>query len=399
LPTFEYIAKDAAGTEQTGLIQAESEPAVMRVLGEKRLYPVRIAPHRAAGGRGRLGLGRAVTMRQLSAVYGQMSDLLRSGVPILRSLDILCRACTSGKLKEIMTDVKGGVSAGETLADALAKHPAVFTKLHVAMVRAGEHAGFLEDVLTNLATFLERQDELRSKVRGAMIYPVILAVVGVTAVTGILLFLVPKFRNFFTGDLPLPSRILFGLSDALTQYAPLALGMVFLVVLSLLAYLRSQRGRMLWAVWKLRIPLVGQAIRMVAITRFCRVFGTLLANGVPIIQALDISKDATGNDIIAGAIDQARENVRGGEPLAEPLRRSGFFPPEIIEIIAVGEESNQLEKVLVQVADTVERRTNRQVDLVVRMIEPLMLLFMAGGIGFIAFGLLQPIFTMAQRLK
>lgn len=400
MPTFEYIARDASGQQQTGLIQAESEPAVVRVLGEKQLYPVRIGLHQVATGRGRFGLAGGIKLRQVAAMYSQMSDLLRAGVPILRSLDILARASASPRLREVIDDVKNGVAAGETLADAMGKHPAVFTTLHVAMVRAGEHAGFLEDVLANLSGFLERQDELRSKVRGAMVYPIVLAFVGTTAVTGILLILVPKFKDFLnTGDLPLPTKILFALSDVMRNNALLFLGTILLAVLAVAGFIRSPRGRVLWSIWKLRIPLAGTAVRMVAVTRFCRVLGTMLANGVPIIQALEISKDAAGNEMIAQAIEQAKENVRGGDPLAEPLQRSGFFPPEIVEMIAVGEESNQLEKVLVTVADAVERRTNRQVDAAVRLLEPLMLMFMAGGIGFIAYGLLYPIMTMAQRMK
>jgi len=199
--------------------------------------------------------------------------------------------------------------------------------------------------------------------------------------------------------LPLPSRILFAASDALRGQAMPVVAIAGLIVAAVWSALRSRQGRELWAIWQLKIPLAGTAVRMVAITRFCRVLGTMLANGITILQALEIARDATGNALLAGAVDKAVEDVRAGESLAEQLRNSGLFPDEITEMIAVGEESNQLEKVLLQIADTVERRTNRQVDAAVRLIEPLLLMMMAGVIGFIAVGLLYPIFTMAQTMR
>ncbi len=397
MPTFEYTARDADGEQRSGVIQADTEAAVVRTLDQRALFPVRITMQTPAGRRGR---GRRVRLRHVSALYGQLSDLLAAGVPMLRALDILSRTLVNPALGRMVEAVREDVSAGATLADAMAKHPAVFTPLHTAMVRAGETAGFLEDVLTNLSGFLDRQDELRSKVRGAMIYPVLLASIAVIAVTGLLVLIVPKFQEFLAGaDLPLPTRVLFGVSSALRGQSLTLTALLVLAGVGIWSFLRSSGGRQLWAAWKLRIPLAGQAARMVAITRFCRVLGTMLANGVGILQALEIAKDATGNPLLAQAVAQAAENVRAGEPLADRLRASGLFGDEITEMIAVGEESNQLEKVLLQIADTVERRTNRQVDAAVRLIEPLLLMMMAGVIGFIAAGLLYPIFTMARTLR
>jgi len=398
MPTFQYTAKDVTGRELTGAMHADSEAAVVRTLDQRELFPVRIALQ--ADARPRRGRGGRIKGRHLAACYGQLSDLLAAGVPMLRALDILSQTAVNAALGRAMADVRDGVSGGDALADAMAKRPQVFSSLHVAMVRAGEHAGFLEEVLTNLSAFLERQDDLRSKVHGAMIYPVLLASFAAIVVTIILLFLVPMFQEFL-GDvpLPLPSQVLFAVSGTLRQhYVPLAAALLLLALLAS-SFLRSEGGRKLWTGAKLRLPLAGRAIRMVAITRFCRVLGTMLANGVQILQALTIAKDATGNELMSRAVEEAGENVRAGEPLAEPLRRSGFFPPEIIEMIAVAEESNQLDRVLVQLADTVERRTNRQVDAAVRLIEPLMLMIMASVIGFIAVGLLYPIFTMARTMR
>jgi len=394
--TYRYIARSAGGEEITGVMQADNEAAVARSLDDRQLYPVAVTEKRQAAA-GRPGKVRA---RHLSVMYGQLADLLRAGVPMLRALETLVRATTNARLASIARDVQEGVSGGKTLADSMAEHPKVFTFLHVAMVRAGERAGFLEEVLANLSAFLERQDELRSKVRGAMIYPLVLTTIGTLGMIGMLVILVPRFKPFFVNaDLPAPTLVLFAVSDLLVDHKMLLIALAALVVLSVRMLLKSRWGARWWQDVRLRLPVVGKAIRMVSITRFCRILGTMIANGVPILQSLAISKDATGSDVLAGHIETAAENVRAGQTLSEPLKAGGLFPTEIIEMIAVGEESNQLEKVLLQIADTVERRVNRQVDAAVRLIEPLILVVIAAAIGFMAVGLMYPIFTMSQTLK
>jgi len=398
MATYEYIARTAGGEKVTGEMQADSETAVVRTLDERQLYPVRVseqAEQHIVSGR-----GRRIRGRDVGVAYGQMADLLNAGVSMLRTLETLARAGANRNLCEVFLRVRDDVAAGKTLAEALGVHPSVFTPLHSAMVRAGEHGGFLEDVLSNLADYLERQDELRSRVRGAMIYPVVLTCIGALLITTVLVALVPQFKPFFANvPKPMPTVVLFALSDLLVEQAPLLLGLIVLAVLGIRALLRSEFGRDLWDRWRLRLPLFGRTMRMVSITRFCRILGTLLANGVPILQSLAVSKDATGCAVLAGSIATAAESVKAGEALAGPLARSGLFPEEIVEMIAVGEESNQLEKVLLQVAETVERRTARQVDQLMRLIEPLILVLLAVAIGFVAVGLLYPIFTMSRTIQ
>lgn len=396
--TFQYIARTNAGEEVAGVMQADSETAVVRTLGERDLFPVSVieqtASERVGGGRGR------IRIRDVGVMYGQLGDLLRAGVPMLRALETLSRSVTSRSLAAKVLELRDSVSGGKALADAMHEHQETFTGLHAAMVRAGERAGFLEDVLANLSDFMERQDEMRSKIRGAMIYPVVLTSIGAIAVTAMLTFVVPKFRPYFAGiPLPLPTRILFGASDILVNHFWLVLAMIALCAMGIRAGLRSEWGKRVWDRWRIKTPGIGRVISTVSITRFCRILGTMLANGVPILQALEISKDATGSVVLSDSVETAAENVRAGEALAEPLKTSGLFPAEIIEMIAIGEESNQLERVLVQIADSVERRTNRQVDAAVRLIEPLILVMIAGVIGFVAVGLMYPIFTMSQALK
>lgn len=396
--TFQYIARTPEGEEVAGVMQAENETSVVRTLGERKLFPVSVSK----GSVLKLARGRGgkIRIRDVGVMYGQLGDLLRAGVPMLRSLDTLTRSVTKGALAAQIAELRDEVAGGKTLADAMGAHPETFTTLHAAMVRAGERAGFLEDVLANLADFMDRQDELRSKIRGAMIYPVILTIIGALAMLGVLVFLVPRFRPFFENiALPLPTTILFAASDLLVAHVWLFLGVVVLAVIGARALLRSRHGQRIWDRWRVKVPGLGLVIRTISITRFCRILGTMLANGVPILQALEISKDATGSQLLSDNIESAAQNVRAGEALAGPLQQSGLFPAEIIEMIAVGEESNQLARVLVQIADNVERRTNRQVDAAVRLIEPLILVLIAAVIGFVAIGLMYPIFTMSETLK
>lgn len=396
MPTFTYTARKLNGEQVAGLMQADSEASVARTLDEQALFPVQIRLQKAGG----LTVGRKVKLREVGVVYSQLGDLLGAGVPMLRALTILAKVGLSGKMAHLVAQVREDVSAGESLADSMAKHPEAFSTLHAAVIRAGERAGFLEDALHDLAGYIERQDELRGKVRGALIYPAVLVAVGVVMITGLLVGIVPKFKGMFGNiDLPLPSVVLFALSDILRGHLFLVVAVLLLAGISFRAFVRSETGRVLWDRFRLKIPVLGGVFRMVGVTRFCRVLGTMLANGVPILQALAISKDAAGSVVMSEHIEQAAESVRAGDTLSEPLRRSGLFPEEIVEMIAVGEESNQLEKVLVRTAETVDRRTARQVDQAVRLIEPLILVFLAGIVGFIAMGLLYPIFIMSQTLQ
>jgi len=394
--TYQYVAKTSAGDEVTGLIQAETEAAAVRALDERQLFPVRVLSHEPAGKGFRSGRVRA---RDLAVLYGQLSDLLGADVPALRALEILGRSTVNRRLAGYLNRVREGVAAGESLADAMAAFPDVFKPLHVAMVRAGERAGFLETVLANLSQFLERQDELRNKVLGAIVYPAAVATFGVMVGILVMLFLVPQFRDLFEDiPVPWPTQVLFAISGVFQMAWPLLLLVGVVAVAGVWSFMASERGRRRWDGLRLRIPVLGRVTRLVAITRFCRILGMMLAGGVPLLESLAISKDATGSVTLAEAIAEATENVRAGETLAEPLRASGFFAVEILEMIAVAEESNQLEKTLLQIADTVERRTSRQVDLGVRLIEPLILVVLAGGIAVFAAALIYPIFSMAGSI-
>jgi general secretion pathway protein F/type IV pilus assembly protein PilC len=335
--------------------------------------------------------------------YTQLADLLRAGVPLLRSLDILERQTRNLTLKTVVKEVRDDVADGTRLAEAMRHHPTVFSELAVSMVRAGEEGSFLEDSLGRIAEFTEHQEELKGRVVGALVYPAFLVVVGTAVVAAMLVFFVPKFEPMFerlreVGQLPWATTALMGLSGFLQAYG-------WLVGLALVAggvflgrWFQDEAGRRRFDELRLRLYGIGYVTRSLGIARFCRVLGTLLHNGVPLLSSLRIAKDATGNRVLSEAIATAAEHVSSGKSLARPLADSKEFPQDIIEMIAVGEEANNLEQVLINIADKMERQTNRQLDLVVRLLEPVMLVVMAGIILFVVVALMLPMLSSSQMV-
>ncbi len=395
MPTFSYKARSLRGDQVEGTLIADSALAATRMLDEKSLLPVNLEEVKE-GKSFFTGGTRKVGLSKIGQMYEQLSDLLRAGVPILRALDVLSQQTQSTALAQVLKEVKDDVSGGDSLADAMLKHPHAFPELHASMVRAGEKGGFLEDVLHRLSDFVNRQDALRNKFIGAMIYPTVLALGAFGAVAFIMGFVVPEIREVLQDQvLPVPTQIVFGVSDVMRDYGLVLLGVLFVVTLGVIGYLQSDAGKAMRSRLELKIVGLGKIYTMIAICRFCRVFGTMLQNGIPLLQSLKISKDSTGNKILSDAIDEAAEAVRGGEALAGPLSKAGVFPPAIVDMIAVAEESNSLDKVLVEIADTQEERTARQIDFTMRMLEPLLLMVMGVVIAFIAVALLVPILRMA----
>jgi general secretion pathway protein F len=398
MPQFIYQARNEAGQRVAGTIDADSEAAAIRSLEEQRLFPVALRGKTSSAAGSKRPLHKVRT-RDLGILYGQLADLLGSGVPLLRAIDSVVRSSPAPGLRALLREIRGAVADGKTLTDSLRLFPEVFPVLHIAMIQAGERAAFLESVLRNLSEFMERFEELRGKVLGALIYPVLLMALGTLVMIGALVFFVPRFEPLLAAaQKPLPTEILFLASRTVRGYWPLLILATAAGGAFLWANLQTETARRRLERWQLKIPVVGTALRLLAITRLCRILGTMLGNGVPLLAALKISQNATGSSILADRIAEATEAVRDGKRLSEPLAQGGFIPDQILAMIAVAEESNKLDQVLVQIADTVERRTNRSVDQAVRLIEPLILCLVAGGIGFLALGLLLPIFTMASAL-
>ncbi|HKQ49609.1 MAG TPA: type II secretion system F family protein [Phycisphaerae bacterium] len=394
MPSFTYTARNAEGKTVSGVLTADNQQQVLRSLDEQLLFPVDVREGGKAS-RGAGGRKRKVKGAKVAVLYSQFADLLRAGVPALRSLDVLHKQTSNAVFKEILREVREDLSSGQTLADAMSKHPNAFNPLHVSMIRAGEKGGFLEDVLARIAVFTERQNELRNKLLGAMLYPALLMGVGTCIIIFILVVIVPKVRSFLRGELPPLTKLVFAFCDFLQANGTAVAGVLAVVVIATIALIRSERGRMAMDKFSLKAPMMGKIITLVAICRFCRILGTLLHNGVPILQALKISRDSAGNRLLMEVVDESIEGVRKGTSLAAPLGRSGLFPLDIVDMIAVGEESNNLENVLVTIADSYEARTGRQIDLMVRFLEPILLIIMAVVVAVIAIALLLPILTMS----
>lgn len=400
MANYHYIAKTSAGDRVEGEITADTEPMALRMLAESGLFVVQVGEQQADAAAARAD--RKIKSRDIGAMLSKLADLLRAGVPILQGLDVLIKTTRNEALLAVLVDVREKVSQGTSFHESLASHPTVFPALYQSMVHAGEEADFLADVLEQLAGFIERQDDLRGRVVGMMVYPMVLVTVGVVGMAAILVFLVPKFRDAFeAGDSQLPwiTRMLFGASDALLNHFPLVLAMMALILFGVITFVKSEFGRGCWQRWRLKLWVIGPLNRAVALSRFCRILGTMLNNGVPLLDALEIAAGATGSDILADQVRIAAEEVQQGHSLAKPLgEASDIFPPDVVEMIAVAEESNQLAGVLLKAADTVERDTNRLVDMALRLVEPLILVIIATGVGFAAIALLMPILLMASNM-
>jgi general secretion pathway protein F/type IV pilus assembly protein PilC len=387
------------GSRVEGTLAAGNEREAIAALSAKDLFPLKVA---SADGR-TFGAKRSprVRARVMAATYGQLSALLGSGVPLLRSLEIIRQQTPHKNLALVLEDVHSRVQEGSTLADAMGRHPRAFGELATSIVRAGGEGGFMEEALDRLAKFTEQQDELKSRVIGALAYPMILFILGTTVVNVLIIFFVPKFETLFQrlrerGELPTVTEWLLSLSYFMQSYG-------WLIVVALVAAgfvfhkrMQTEEGRMWLDRWRLKVPVVSSIYLSLAVSRFCRVLGTLLTGGVPIVRSLEISSDSTGNRVLSTAVREAAENISAGEALAAPLAASGQFPADVVEMIAVAEQSNNLETVLPHIADTLERDTWRRLDLFVRLLEPLMLLILAGVVLVVVIALLVPVLKMSM---
>jgi general secretion pathway protein F/type IV pilus assembly protein PilC len=402
VPEFTYEALGGTGQRSAGSLVANSEREAMAMLDSRGLFPVRITA--AAAARGGPRGGKKVGSRYMAAFYSQLADLLHSGVPLLRSLDILENQSSQPTLKAVLREVRAKVADGTALAEAMAHYPRVFNELAISMVRAGQEGGFMEDVLHRIAHFTEHQEDLKSKVIGALAYPVFLAVIGFIVLNVLVIFFVPAFEPIFVkleekGELPTLTMGLMAISHFLQNK-----GWIFVAALvgGFFLYRRwaaTPAGRLKVDHWRLNLPGAGTIYLNFALSRFTRILGTLLHNGIPILQALKIAKDSMGNKVLTQAIEQSAENITAGDSLAAPLAACTYLPRDVVEMVAVGEESNSLETVLINIADSLDKRTSRQLELFVRLLEPLMLLVMAAVTLVVVAGLLLPVFKMGSTVQ
>lgn len=400
MPEFVYTARNIKGERITGEMSAGNEREVISALSGRELFPIEVSEQKEKSA---VRIRRKPNDQAMTNFYTQLSTLLENGVPMLRSLGILKEQTTSPVLAEVITDVQSRIEDGASIGDAFGRHPKVFNEIAVNMARAGAEGGFLEDALARVGYFTEQQSDLKGRTIGALIYPIVLFSVGSLIVTVLLIYFVPLFGEMFDtmrrqGNLPRSTELLLAFSEFLQKWAIWIFGVFATLFFVIRVQLRTDKGRLFADSLKLKLPLFGKIFQSLAVARFCRVLGTLLGNGVPILKALEISRHATANRVLSDTIEQATENITSGESLAIPLTRSGQFPDTVTEMISVAEESNTLDSVLVNIADGLENRTSRQLDLMVRLLEPLMLMVMAIIILMIVIALLMPIMNMGTAM-
>lgn len=398
MPDFAYIARDGSGRKVEGRISATGAQDALAQLDRQSLFPVSVEAEAPAA-----GFNRRIKPALLATIYSQLADLLRSGVPLLRALDVMRKQSSHAGLNEVLQRIRSDVEEGKPLYDALARHPRVFGEMPVSMVRAGTEGGFLEEALERVAEFTEKQEELKSRTQGALAYPVFLGAVGAMVVVVLLVFFVPKFDGLFArlrarGELPALTDWLLTTSSMAQRWWPVGLLVIGGLGTWIWSLLRTDAGRLWLDRVKLKIPVASPIFLNLAVARFCRVLGTMLQNGVPILRSLEISASAAGNRVLADAVVKASENISAGQSLAKPLAASGHFPPAVVEMISVAEESATLDSVLVRIADGLERRTWRQLDLLVKLLEPLMLLLLAIVVLMLAVALLLPVIKMSTAI-
>lgn len=412
MPSYQYTAITPAGDRVAGELAAANEQAVLAELESRSLTPVSLAtgaPGTGATRLGRLRARRPASGRQVGASYTQLADLLRAGVPLLRGLRLLAAKRSAPALARVWGQVADAVASGSDLAEAMnganatlgaeGRRP-LFAPIHVAMVRAGEKGGFIEEVLARLGRLILAQADLRARVIGSLIYPAILVVAGVLVLGVIFGVFIPMFRaNYDRMPLGLLTRTVLGMSTLVREYGWLcvAVGVLGGAGLWRLASRPAVRARLAEA--RLRLPVIGPLARSLAAARFCRILGTMLANGIPLLAAMQIARDASGDPLMERAVDDATEAVRAGQPLAPPLGAAAggrVFEEDVIEMIAVGEQANNLDQVLLTVADTLEARVDRLLGAAVKLIEPAMLVVLAAVIALVAMALILPMTRMGQ---
>jgi len=403
--TFEYAVRDRQGKIVKGRIEAPNQAAVANRLKTMGLAPMSIAEVASTGLSREIsipGFGEKITLKDVAIMSRQLATMISSGLSLLRALTILAEQTESKPLQKIIAQVRNDVEVGTAFSTALGKHPQVFPPLMINMVKAGEVGGFLDGVLVSLAENFETEVALRAKIKSALTYPVVIFVFAILATIGMLLFIVPVFEDMFAslgGNLPAPTQFLVYMSDAMKwAVGPLAVAaIVFAVWWRKHKNDRAVRERL--DPWKLRVPVFGNLFRKVAISRFTRNFGTMIHAGVPILQALDTVGEASGNLVIEKAAKDVQEAVRTGQSLAGPLAHHPVFPPMVVQMMAVGEDTGALDTMLGKVADFYDQEVEATTDSLTSLIEPIMILLIGGIVGGMIIALYMPIFSIFELIE
>ncbi len=425
MPRYTYVALDARGQESTGLLEAASNNEAIAQLRQAGYFPTsvyeegkggpkrtvsRAAAKAARVARPHIKIGIVLFQRKkvkpkiMMIFTRQLATLIDSGLPLLRGLNVLAKQERDTVLRNTINKLADGVQGGSTFSESLAQHPLIFNHLYVNMVKAGEVGGVLELVLRRLAEFQEKAQKIKNKVVAAMVYPMIVMTMAIAIMAFLLVFIVPKFEAIFhdmLGDKPLPAITLFviGVSNFVKNHGLVLLGLLIAAVAAYKLIARTRAGRSIIDRFKLRVPLFGDLIRKTAISRFSRTLGTLVTSGVPILQALNITRETAGNMVIAGAISQVHDSVKEGESIVQPLEASRAFPPMAISMIDVGEETGQLPEMLLKIADVYDDETDNSVAALTSMLEPIMIVFLALVVGTIVIALFMPLISIISGLQ
>jgi type IV pilus assembly protein PilC len=401
MPVFQYTARTLKGELINDKIDLPTRDDVIAHLRKNRLVVVQVRPAPREF-KLRLKLGSGVKTRDLVVFTRQFSTMINAGLPLVQALDILARQTENKALADVTRQVVYDVESGQTLADALRKHPRVFGDLYVNMVAAGEAGGILDTILLRLAQFLEKNDAIVRKVKGAMIYPGVILTVAVIAVAVLLIFVIPTFQNMFASvnlELPLPTRIVIGASNLLKHYWWLIIGGIGLGVFALSRYYRTAPGRLQIDALLLKMPVLGDVLRKAAVSRFTRTLGTLISSGVSILDGLEITARTAGNMVIHNAVMESRASIAGGETISAPLQKSEVFPPMVISMIAVGEQTGGLDEMLSKIADFYDEEVDAAVSALLSLMEPVMIVVLGVIVGGMVVAMYLPIFDMVNAVQ
>jgi type IV pilus assembly protein PilC len=395
VPQFTYTARAVNGDLKSATIEAPNRDEVIKQLRQQRLNVVKIDEGSAQK---KKSLGR-IKMRDIVIFTRQFSTMINSGLPLVQALDILAQQSENPALKDVTRQVVFDVESGNTVADALRKHPKAFSELYVNMVAAGEAGGILDTILMRLAVFMEKNDALVRKVKGAMIYPGVIMSVAAIAITVLLIFVIPTFQSMFESAhiaLPLPTRIVISLSRALKTYWWAVLGAIGGAVFLLRRYYATPNGKLTIDRMMLKAPVLGDVLRKSAVSRFTRTLGTLISSGVSILDGLEITAKTSGNRVIQDAIMESRASIAGGETIAAPLKKSQVFPPMVISMISVGEQTGGLDEMLTKIADFYDEEVDAAVSGLLALMEPVMIVFLGVVVGGMVIAMYLPIFDMVN---
>jgi type IV pilus assembly protein PilC len=399
MPVFNYTARTLTGELQSGSIDLPTHDDVVAHLRKNRMIVVKIqqAPKEL-----KISFGKGVTTRDIVIMTRQFATMINSGLPLVQALDILSEQSENPTLKDVTRAVVYDVESGHTLADALRKHPKAFTELYVNMVAAGEAGGILDTILLRLATFMEKNDALVRKVKGAMIYPSVIFSVAGMAIVILLIFVIPVFQEMFSSihqQLPLPTRIVIGASNVLKGYWWAIGGGLAAAFFGIKKYYATPSGKLNLDRLMLNVPVLGDLIRKSAVSRFTRTLGTLIASGVSILEGLEITAKTAGNRVIHDAVMESRASIAGGETIAAPLQKSKVFPPMVISMIAVGEQTGGLDEMLSKIADFYDEEVDAAVEALLSLMEPVMIVVLGVVVGGMIIAMYLPIFNMINAVQ